>query len=68
MVEKIEDSLKEINELTTTIVGKINNLDSRKVRADVVSEVVNGILANAELSKIEKAGLMAYLMDKRIKG
>lgn len=68
MTEKVEDTLKEINELATQISGKINNIDSRKVRADVVSEVLNGILATAELSKIEKAGLMAYLMDKRIKG
>ena len=37
MAEKVEDMLKEINELSTQISGKINNIDSRKVGADVVS-------------------------------
>ena len=68
MGDTVEDILKEIGELKEKVVGKINNLDSNKQKADAVLEALNSIIAGVDLSKVEKAGILAYLMDRRIKG
>ena len=68
MKEKTMDVKAEITEQVASIVGKLNAFDSKQERADTVEIVLNSILAGVELSKLEKAGIMSYLMDKRIKG
>ncbi len=69
MSEKtVQKIIEEITEQTKKVVGNINNLDSKKDKADVVMVVLNEVIAGVELSKLEKAGTLAYLMDKRIKG
>ena len=64
----IDDIKKEIVEQVIKLVGNINNIDSKKEKADVTLDVLNEVVAGVDLSKIEKAGTLAYLMDKRIKG
>ena len=64
----IQETKDEISEQVKKVVGNINNLDSKKDKADVTFEVLNEVVAGVELSKLEKAGTLAYLMDKRIKG
>jgi len=67
MTEKIEDLKKDIEEMVTKIVGKINNIDSKKDRAETTQNTLNNIVAMAELSKIEKAGTLAYLLNGRLR-
>ena len=64
----IEEVKEEITEQVKKVVGNINNIDSKKEKADVTLDVLNEVVAGVDLSKIEKAGTLAYLMDKRIKG
>ena len=64
----IDDIKKEIVEQVIKLVGNINNIDSKKEKADITLTVLNEVVAGVDLSKIEKAGTLAYLMDKRIKG
>lgn len=70
MVEDKERTVEEIkNEIVETVnkvVGNINNLDSKKEKADVTLAVLNDITAGVELSKIEKAGTLVYLISKRL--
>lgn len=63
----VEELKKEIDETVKKIVGNINNLDSKKDKADVVLSVLNDVIAGVELSKIEKAGTLIYLMNNRVK-
>jgi len=68
MKEKtLEEFKKEITEIVNTVVGNINNIDSKKEKADVTLDVLNQIIAGVDLSKIEKAGTLLYLQAKRIK-
>jgi len=66
-MEKIEDVRREIVELVNKVIGKLNSFDSKKERADEVMSVLNSIIAGAELSKIEKAGILTYLLMARVK-
>lgn len=63
-----EEVKKEITETVNKVVGNINNLDSKKEKADVTLEVLNNITAGVDLSKVEKAGTLVYLMNKRTGG
>ena len=62
----IEDIKSEITEITKKLVGCINNIDSKKEKADITQEVLNQVIAGADLSKIEKAGIILYLQAKRV--
>ena len=62
----IEEIKNEINEEVNKFIGKINNIDSKKEKADITLEVLNSIIAGVDLSKIEKAGTLVYLQHKRI--
>lgn len=62
----VEEVKKEIVETVNKIVGNINNIDSKKEKADVTLAVLNDVIAGVELSKIEKAGTLVYLMNKRL--
>lgn len=64
----IEEIGNEVTELVKNLVGNINNIDSKKEKADLTLTVLNDVIAGVDLTKIEKAGTLAYLMDKRIKG
>jgi len=66
-MEKMEDVKKEIIELVGKVVGKLNSFDSKKDRADETLTVLNSIIAGVELSKIEKAGTLTYLLSGRLK-
>jgi len=68
MTQTLQDVRAEIVELGNQITGKLNSFDSKTERADTLSLILNQLVANVELSKIEKAGVLAYLMDKRIRG
>lgn len=68
MVEQtIEDVKKDISELVTKVIGKLNSFDSKKEREDIVSDVLNSVIAGVELSKTEKAGVLVYLLNRRTK-
>ena len=60
--------MSEIGEQIKKVVGNVNNLDSKKDKANATMIVLNEVIAGVELSKLEKAGTLAYLMDRRIKG
>lgn len=62
----VEEVKNEITELVSNVIGKINNIDSRTEKADIVADVLNSVIAGVDLSKIEKAGILAYLTKKRI--
>lgn len=62
----MEDIKNDILEETNKTVGKINNIDSKKEKADITLEVLNNIIAGVDLSKIEKAGTLVYLQHRRI--
>lgn len=62
----VEEIKNEIVETANKVVGNINNLDSKKEKADVTLAVLNDIIAGVELSKIEKAGTLVYLISKRL--
>ena len=62
----IDDIKKEIVEQVNRVIGGINNLDSKSEKAEVTQFVLNSIIAGVDLSKIEKAGTLAYLMNKRL--
>jgi len=62
----VDEITSEVSELIKKVVGNLNNLDSKKVRADITLEVLNDVIAGVELSKIEKAGTLIYLERKRI--
>ena len=64
----MQDLKNEITELVKKVVGNVNNIDSKKDKADVTLDILNEIVAGVDLSKIEKAGTLAYLMEKRVKG
>ena len=69
MTDKTVDEItNEIGELTKKIIGNINNFDSKKDKANATMLVLNEVIAGVELSKLEKAGTLTYLMEKRIKG
>jgi hypothetical protein len=57
---------KEIREFSEGIIGKINSFDSIKDKEDSVSSVLNSIIAGVELSKNQKAGVLTYLLHKRV--
>ena len=65
-IESVEDVKVDIAELIKNVVGKINNIDSRLDKADVVQTVLNNVIAGVELSKLEKAGILSYLVAKRV--
>lgn len=66
--EKTINEIKaEVVEQVKKLVGNINNIDSKKEKADTTLEVLNDIVAGVDLTKIEKAGTLSYLMDKRIR-
>jgi len=67
-IKKVSDIIAEIEEYITKVVGKINSLDSKTDRANVCSQVMNRVVAGAELSRIEKVGILAMLLNQRIKG
>lgn len=62
----IEEVKLEILEDVTKIAGKIDNIDSRSEKASITGEALNAIIADVNLSKIEKAGILAYLTKKRL--
>lgn len=62
----IEDIKSEITEITKKLIGSINNIDSKKEKADITQEVLNQVIAGADLSKIEKAGIILYLQARRV--
>lgn len=57
---------KEIKELSDAIIGKINSFDSNKDKETSISGVLNSIIAGVELSKNQKAGILTYLVHKRV--
>ncbi len=61
-----EDIKKDITEQVSKVVGGINNLDSKTEKAETTQLVLNSLIAGVDLSKIEKAGVLAYLMNKRL--
>ena len=65
-MEKTEKKTEEINELCKSIYGMINSFDSIKEKEEHTSSVLNSIIAGVELSKNQKAGIMTYLIHKRI--
>lgn len=65
MAQKTEEIKTEITELVNQVIGKLNGFDSKTERADTVSAVLNQVIAGIELSKTEKAGVLAYLLIKR---
>jgi len=67
--EKTEQELTtEISELLKKVVGKINSFDSKTKRANVTESAMNTVIAGSDLSRREKAGILAYLLNARIKG
>lgn len=66
--EKTTQEIKEeINELVSKVVGKVNSIDSQKEMNETTLSILNSIVAGVDLSKIEKAGLMTYLLQNRTK-
>lgn len=63
---KNEQLEKEIKELSDAIIGKINSFDSIKDKENSVSAVLNTVIAGVELSKNQKAGVLTYLLHKRV--
>ena len=63
-----EDIHNEITEQVKKVIGNINNFDSKKEKADVTLEVLNSIIAGVELSRVEKAGTLTFLLNKRVNG
>lgn len=67
MPEKtVEEVQSEVEEIISSIIGKINDIDSRVKKADLTMEVLNQLIAGVDLSKLEKAGTLAYLLKKRL--
>ena len=62
----VQEVKSEITQLVDSVVGKINSLDSKKEVSDTTFEILNKIIANVDLSKLEKAGTIAYLQSKRV--
>ena len=63
---KTVDEIKiEIDQLTASIIGKINKCDSKRDVADITQTVLNTVIAKVDLSKLEKAGILVYLTNKR---
>lgn len=63
----VEEIKKEINAQIDSVVGKINKFDSRTDQTEVIQAVLNDIIAKVNLSKLEKAGVIAYLNARRVK-
>ena len=67
-IKKSEEVWEEIQELVKKTVGKINSFDSNRERATTTDNVLNSVIAGAELSRLEKIGILTTLTQKRIKG
>jgi hypothetical protein len=65
-MEKKPDVKQEVAELINTAISKINNLDSRIEKADIIGQALNNLVAGVELSKLEKKGMMTDLLFKRM--
>jgi len=66
MTNDIAEAKNDILEAVKNVVGNINNIDSRNEKSEIVSLVLNSIIAGVELSKLEKAGILSYLVAKRV--
>jgi len=62
----LEEVKNEVREVINNVVGKINDIDSRSEKAELTTETLNQVIAGVELSKLEKAGILAYLTKKRL--
>ena len=60
-VKTLTDTQTEVNQLASSVIGKINSLDSKNDRASVVQELINTLIAGVELSRIEKIGILYRL-------
>lgn len=70
MTEKVKTTAEitqEVNQLATSIIGKINSLDSKNDRATAVQETINMLIAGVELSRIEKVGILYTVTNSRVK-
>ena len=64
--QTLENKKIEIDELISKVYGKINNFDSNNDKCDITQKVLNDIIAGTNLSKLEKAGILAYLTKRRL--
>ncbi len=62
----VEDVKDEINQLVNSLVGKINSFDNKRDVQDTTQRVLTDVLAKADLSKLEKAGIMAFVLNRRV--
>ncbi len=68
MTEKTVDEVKaEVLALVDSLVGKINQFDSKHDMTETTMTVLNDVVAKVNLSKVEKAGCIAYLTVRRIR-
>lgn len=65
MSQESKERTAEINALTTKLVGLLNSLDSKSEKAQTLQALVDGLIAGADISKIEKAGILAFVAHKR---
>ena len=49
----VDEIKTEINQLTDSIVGKINKCDSKRDIAEITQAVLNKVVAGVDLSKLE---------------
>ena len=61
------DISAEVDQLVNSIVGKVNALDSKNDRANIVQSVINTVVAGVELSRIEKVGILYIVTNSRVK-
>ena len=57
--------LEEITALQNKMLGLINSLDSRAEKVNILHQVMDNTIAGVEISKIEKAGILAFVSKKR---
>lgn len=64
---KEEKLVREIDDFSNKIIGNLNDFDMRTQKIVYTQNAIDKILGGVELSRVEKIGLLSFIMAKRTK-